>query len=65
MANVVMMGNIHTVDNPKAEGSDSHPVETKYAILIGVYLPDKNVIYLGGVDSEGKSLYQDQISIKK
>ena len=39
-ANVVMMGNIHTVDNPEGEGKDSRPVETKLAILIQFETPE-------------------------
>ncbi len=34
MANLVMMGNLYTVDNPDSEGADSRPVETKMSILI-------------------------------
>jgi len=41
MANVVMMGNIYTVDNPDSEGSDSRPVETKCSIIIQFSTPEE------------------------
>jgi len=34
MANATIAGNIFTVDNPEAEGSDSEPEEHKIALLI-------------------------------